>query len=446
MFDEKVAKGDFVDSPAERRRFVNGQAGQYNKRFMTYFQQNMQETGLGAFNVAGRNFNRLSLDTLTGDPGAKATSNVAALRMRIAAMVGMATLSLVLPAVNNELRYGSAQPDGTEPGQLIIKKNPDGTYLTMDMKKLSLLARAGRVSGLGSVVDEQIEPRLKGEQPFTVGHTAVSAGKEILRAKLAPFSGPPVNVASAALLGRGDYGIGYNQKTPGEHWPYLGAAVSTINPLAGPIAASPLLQSGGELVDNVRKGNYDPAKHEAVNATKELLKRVVSVVGVKDTTPQLSQVRQWAQAYKDQNKIYSNDVDSAPSLYNPLKQALGKGDLESAKTIYQRIVDSKTQQQDLPADTVKANAMKNIQTEFSKMLDMKFVNKDSEPMFMAQLTPKQREVYTNVKEQQKAVAELFFNAKNEDGTPMFQEREVKTKQKNPFTLPGFRDFNKQKKW
>jgi len=394
-YEDLVKEGKVVDSPAERRRYINGRAGQYNKRMMTWFQQGMQETGLGAFNVAGRNFNRLAIGNLTMSPGVKAKTNVDALRLRLSIALGVATAAVVTPALINMATTGEPQPAGTELGDIVLFKNKDGTYKTINMRKWAMLERGGRASGLGKVMSEQVMPRLRGEQPATLGQTAKDSLRDMMTTGLAPYSGPPVNVASTLLTGKTDFGIpgmGYEQRTPGEK-PILGmypeAAAGSLNPLVGPFVGS---AGSGKGTPLDRAGQ-----------------RIGSIVGVQDSRSPLSIIRNRATQFKVRNNIHTDDSSFAPSEFIPLKQALLEGDTERAKEAYQLLLHDKAQgHPSLDDDSAKHQAMMNIQSEFSKMENFRFVNKESEAMFKASLSPEQRKMYDLAVQQQKDIANKFF--------------------------------------
>ena len=385
-YDELVGEKKVVDSPAERRRYINGRAGQYNKRFMTWFQQGMQETGLGSFNVAGRNFNRLAVGNLTASPGVKATSTTEALRLRLSIAAGIATAVVAMPFLVNKQTTGEYQPQGTEIGDVVLGKNANGTYKILNMRKLAMLDRGARASGVGAVMRGQVMPRLRGEQPESLGQTMRGAATDAGRTLLAPFSGPPVNLASVALTGKTELGFGYEQRTPGEKPPYLAAMVGQLNPLAGPIATG---QGEGSVLGRVGS-------------------RLAQIPGVGDSRTSLSTIRSVATRYKVRNNIHTDDSSFAPSEYTPLKNALSRGDIETAKSEYQQLMAQKSQRGDLSDEEAAKDARMSIQKEFSKMENFRFVNKESEESFRASLTPQQKKMYDDAVAQQKKVADLFF--------------------------------------
>lgn len=386
-YQQLVKAGRVVDSPAEMRRYVNGRAGQYNKRLMTSFQQGMQETGLGAFNVAGRNFNRLAVNALTFSPGVKASSKIDALRLRASMAFGVATAALIVPATVNIALWGTPQPEGTTPGDIAISKNKDGTYKIINMRKYTMLARGGRATGTGDIMNEQVMPRLKGERPASLGQTTKDAAWDIGRTAVAPFAGPPLNVLSSAITGKSL--VGYDQRSPGEKGPpYFGAAASSLNPLVGP------------LVNN----QTGPSLGSRVGA------RLGSIVGIQSSQSPFSIIRNRAEQFKTANKIGSDANQSyGPSAYLPLKNALLKGDIDQAKAAYQQLLHDKSQNALLDDEEAKHLAMKDIQKEFSKMENFHFVNKESEAAFKAGLTPEQRNLYNTAIEQQKQMANDFFS-------------------------------------
>jgi hypothetical protein len=386
-FDSLVKAGTVKDIPAERRRYINGRAGQYNKRFMTWFQQGMQETGLGSFNVAGRNFNRLAVGNLTFSPGVKASSIVDALRLRLSIAAGVATAALALPAVVNTMTTGQAQPPGTTLGDIVVHKNKNGTYEIINMRKWTMLARGARASGVGAIMNEQVMPRLRGEQPASFGQTAYDAAKDIGRTAVAPFSGPPLNLLSVGLTGRTEGGLGYEQRTPGEKPPYVQAMLGQLNPLVGP-----LVQSG-----------------QGATTGGRIAQRLGSIVGVQPSQQPFSIIRNRATQYKLSNNIHTDDQSFAPSEYLPLKQALLTGDTDKAKQEYQQLLSEKANQHPaLTDDEAKHEAMMDLQKEFSRLENFRFVNKENEDKFKASLSPDQRKMYDLAVQQQKQIADTFF--------------------------------------
>jgi hypothetical protein len=387
-FDSLVKDGTVKDIPAERRRYINGRAGQYNKRFMTWFQQGMQETGLGSFNVAGRNFNRLAVGNLTMSPGVKAASNLDALRLRLSIAVGIATAALIIPATVNKMTTGSTRPEGTEFGDIVLHKNKDGSYEVINMWKWTMLYRGARASGVGAVMREQVMPRIRGEQPASIGQTAYDAMKDIGRTAVAPFSGPPLNLLSVGLTGRTEGGLGYEQRTPGEKPPYFQAMLGQLNPLVGP------------LVQN----------QQANSPMARVGQRLGSVVGVQASQAPFSIIRNRATQWKQSNNIRTDEASFAPSEYLPLKQALLVGDMDKAKEQYQQLLSEKANQHpSLSDDEAKHEAQMDLQKEFSKLENFRFVNKENEDKFKASLSPEQRKMYDNAVAQQKQIADSFFS-------------------------------------
>lgn len=413
-YEQLVAEKKVIDSPAERRRYINGRAGQYNKRFMTWFQQGMQESGLGAFNVAGRNFNRLAVGNLIFSPGVKATSKIEALRLRATIAAGIATAALIVPSAVNIATTGSAKPEGTELGDIVVGKKKDGTYEVLNMRKWTMLARGGRASGLGAVMNEQVLPRIKGEQPAGWKQTLKDSATDIGRTALAPFSGPPVNLASTLLTGKTELGFGYDQRTAGEKAPYVKAAIGTLNPLVGPVVTQK--QQGGSIGEGIAQ-------------------RLGSVIGLQSSQSPFSIIRNRAVQYKLKNKIGSDDGQSyGPSEYLPLKNALLQGNVERAKQEYQQLLHDKSQNESISDDEAKKQAMMAIQKEFTRLENFRFVNKESEEQFKGQLSPEQRDLYQKAVDQQKKIADTFFQ--------QIQGKISNEKKKGGFQPPTLRGFKK----
>ena len=178
--------------------------------------------------------NRLAYQRIGFFTRCKATSKMNALRLAAPIALGVATAALIVPSTVNIALWGTPQPEGTSLGDIAVHKNKDGTYEVINMRKWTMLARGGRASGIGDVMNEQVIPRLKGEQPATWGHTAMSAAKDIATTGLAPYAGPPLNAVSA--LATGKPGSCHDQRSTRckRSTACIGAAASSLNPLVGP--------------------------------------------------------------------------------------------------------------------------------------------------------------------------------------------------------------------
>ena len=392
LFDEGVASGAFRDTPADRRRFVSGQAGQYNQRLMTHFQQRMMESGLGPFNVAGRNFNRLTVRRLFLSPSAKASSTVEALKMRALLALGLATSTVLTPYLANMTLTGKPTGrDGTKFGQIDLGPHFDhanGTHTVIDMAQIMGLRRAGRVTGLGKVYDEQIEPRLTGAQPAAWRQTVQDSAKDIATSIVSPYAGPLPNLAST--LATGKTVTGFDQRSPGEQWPYVGATVGALNPLAGP--ATGLGAEGAKDTSTVAR----------------VAKKVGSIVGIRESTSPGSVITNLRRQF-----LYkmgkAKDADFAPSEVDPLKVALASGDVASAQKAYQTVLASKVEAHKNEKDPMHEAKM-DLQTYFTKYANAHGqANEADEKVFVSTLTPHQLDLYTKAKAQQKAISDTFFS-------------------------------------
>jgi hypothetical protein len=93
-----------------------------------------------------------------------------------------------------------------------------------------------------------------------------------------------------------------------------------------------------------------------------------------------------------------------------LKQALLVGDMDKAKEQYQQLLSEKANQHpSLSDDEAKHEAQMDLQKEFSKLENFRFVNKENEDKFKASLSPEQRKMYDNAVAQQKQIADSFFS-------------------------------------
>jgi hypothetical protein len=389
-YDDLVAKGTVKDTPAERRRYVSGRAGEYNKRFMTWFQQGMQETGIGAFNVAGRNFNRLAVGNMLMAPGVKGASASEALRLRLSMAVGLATAALVLPTAVNTATTGSPTANGqVEPWQMYLGKADDGRARVLDMTKLTLLNRAGRATGAGAVMEQQVMPRLRGEQPAAIGQTLREGGVEALRTMAGPFAGPPVNMASTLLTGKS--ALGYEQRAPGEKGPpYLGAALGAANPLVGPVTG------------------YGAEGAKGTSTTKRTLEKLGSLVGVKEAASPKAIVSNLRRQF-----LYkigkAKEADYAPSEYKQLLAVLPTGDKDAIGSAYKQLLEMKAKANSTAADPV-AEAKKDIEMYFKRYAKSHGSgnSNEDEAAFVKQLTPHQKELYAKMMEEQARVSENYF--------------------------------------
>lgn len=388
-YEALVKEGKVTDTPAERRRYISGRAGEYNRRFMTWFQQSMQESGLGAFNVAGRNFNRLAAKNLLMSPGVKASSMDEALRMRLSLAVGIATTALVLPAVVNQMQTGSPDAGGQlKPWEMYLYKDKEGKIVTMDMSKPTLLMRGMRATGTKALVEQQVIPRLKGEQPAAWGQTIKEGAQEALKTAAQPFVGPPLNVASTLATGKTP--LGYEQRAPGEKgWPYVGAATAALNPLVGPATGM----------------GAEGAKQEST--VERVGKKIGSLVGMKEaSTPRkiITDLRRQF-LYKIGK---SKDAEFAPTEYKPLIMTLEAGDKEGAKVEYTKLMES-LKQTHASSENPEQKAKDVLEKYFNHYKNAHGqTTKEDEDKFYKQLTPHQRDLYAKMLETQKEVSDRFF--------------------------------------
>ena len=414
-FDARVKKGGVLDTPAERRRYISGRAGEYNKRMMGYFQQQLQETGLSPFVVAGKTFNRLSIGNLIASPGVKGANTVEALRLRLATALGVASALLVLPSTINTISTGSPTAnDKVKPWQVYLGTAKDGNAWAMDMTKSTLFARGGRATGVDKVMEQQVMPRLQGEQPASWKQTLREAGMEALKTKVAPYVGPPLNVAGTLLTGKTP--LGFEQRSPGEQGPpYIEAAGGALNPLAGPATGY----------------GYEGSKGKSIPA--RLATKLGGIVGIKELPSPKQIIGNLRRQY-----LYKlgkgPQADFAPSEYKTLINELESGVTDNAKDVYTKLIEEKVKKHSNAADPV-AEAKKDLEVYFNKYAKghAGLATKEDEEAFVKQLTPHQQDLYAKMLDKQKEVAEAFFALQPK--TP---------KNQNAFGSFGFKGFGKTK--
>jgi hypothetical protein len=226
--------------------------------------------------------------------------------------------------------------------------------------------------------EQQVMPRIRGEQPAALGQTGRQMFSDVARGAAAPYAGPPVNAAAALLSGK--TALGYEGRQPGEQFPYFGAATRQLNPLLG-------------------AGMTDVPLTGFANKAKQL----GGVSDSKEGTVIRNQARQFL--YKI-GKV--KNLDFPPSEYLPLIDSLRVGDTAKAKEFYNKLVQEKEQQHQFGASP-ENEAKKTLDTYFKHYATRPVTgSKEDEKAFLAQLTPHQKELYDKMQEQNKAISDKFF--------------------------------------
>lgn len=237
MYKNLVRRGLVRDTEASRREWVN-QMGQYNGRLMGQFQRFFKEAGFSPFIVAGRNFNRMAMRRLIGDPGIKAASPSAWAQMRGVEFLGTAATLFAIPALFNYLLTGnpSGRP-GTKMGQIDTGKDDNGKHVVIDPAQWTGLRRGLRISGLQAV----IEGARRGD---TRGKIAQDTIRDVLGGIIHPWAGPAVTAASIAGTGYspGGYKESENPKDYGEN---IRTALEHLNPLVSAFLKGKKESTGG---------------------------------------------------------------------------------------------------------------------------------------------------------------------------------------------------------
>lgn len=356
----------------EVRRFVNTQLGQYNKRLMNPLTAAAKAT-FSPFVVAGKTFNRLGATRLLLSPQMKAANPKAWAEMRARQAIYVGSALVIIPAILNYEINGNVLPDDTKLGEI---KLPNGN--TFDMAKWTLIRRGLRITGAETMLDQQVLPRLRGEQPAAIGQSARQSFTDVARGVAGPYAGPLPNAIAATLTGK--TALGYETRQPGEQYPYGKAAIRQLNPLLG---AGMTDQPGSTYK-----------------------KKVESLAGVgepKETTIVSNLRRQFL--YK-QGK--AKDATFPPSEYDMLKQTLMQGDVEGAKKAYDSLYQEKLAQHKNDKDPVRETQM-DFQKYFERFAKAHgSASKEDEEVFVKQLTPHQKDLYDKAQKQQSDATALFF--------------------------------------
>jgi N12 class adenine-specific DNA methylase len=233
-FTELVKKGLVIDSETNRREFIN-QVGQYNKRLQWMLPRILRETGVAPFITAGKTMRNLAIRNLAMAPGATATSQLAAAKLRLSIVsrwvgtlgsIAMLNVMLAAPDDDRPVWEKAVGPKGAAPGTVMLYTDERGRPVTIDLLELVGYRRAARTVGL----DQAIKSYMFGLSPGQTFDRA--ANQAITSAIVHPISGPPIRAGLAMLYGIDPSGYPVAAKArPGESqvWENLKAALVQSN-------------------------------------------------------------------------------------------------------------------------------------------------------------------------------------------------------------------------
>ncbi len=280
FFDNLVERGMVVDTPKNRRDYIN-QCGQYNGRLQGQLMNAFKQSGMSPFIVAGRNFNRQGIRGITGNPGIQATTAQAALEMRAINWLGTALTLSAVPMMLNTLTTGSpAGRSGTPLGawDLGTEENEKGKHRVIDLAQISGLRRGMRVTGADAVV-----------AGMKAGHTSNQiVGKileDVTRNVMHPWIGPAPSGALKALTGRQLDIRGY---MAAHKVPEGGGLQVLENVRAALESQNPLVYSMVRPVFEAAGLERLPEKPYGENIVATFLKSPYGAFGVKDVYPERS--------------------------------------------------------------------------------------------------------------------------------------------------------------
>lgn len=360
LYKDAIKRGESPDSPIWRRAAVQGNLGEYNKRLASKLQQTMKELGISPFLVAGKNLNRLSLKQLALSPGRKSLDAQGGAKMRLRQALYATGLLVATPMIVNKMVTGNPFPKGVQPGQIVVKKNEDGSYVTWDIAKLLMWRRGLRNSGIQAMA-QGIEDKQ------SIGQIAKQAGKDIGRGIAHPFAGPLVSTADTAL-GSGIMSDRADKPLSGR----LVDAAKQLNPTATMLLDSDATKTTGE----------------------KAIKGIGGTVGLKVTPSHVSRISQLAHEWMERNGVPTGNEPAGP--YRDLTAALRKNDAGAARqAVGQLIASGKTD--------------KEIKQYYSEIPQRNFTDsKKHEAAFVGELSPEDQQVYQSVKDSNKVVRNRFY--------------------------------------
>ncbi len=172
IYDGMAKKGWVENTETGKREFIN-QIGNYNKRLQPSLIRKLRDTGIQPFATAMQTFNVMGLRRLVGAPGAKATSNMAALALRADIAGGFIGFVALTTYLNYLLSGNAAGPKGTPLGAVGWKDEHGKTHF-FNVGRLLGYERGARITGLGPYMEAR-RNGLTHEQALQAGGRSVAS-------------------------------------------------------------------------------------------------------------------------------------------------------------------------------------------------------------------------------------------------------------------------------
>jgi hypothetical protein len=282
MFDNLVKRGTQIDTPANRRAFIN-QAGQYNPKLMTPLMAWVKGTGLAPFVVASKTGTTLALRRMLPgillNPGVEAASKGSSAYLRATQVAGVFGSVIALPFGVNMMTTGRPTGrTGVPIGAIDTGKNDaNGKMIIIDVAQWSGLRRGLLRSGIQATTTGLMEGR-----PFnTWGH---QAAQDIIGGQTAPYTGPVLQAAKIAMTGTNFQGyqeaknvtpVGQSDKTIRQDKENIKSAVMNLIPTIHTIS------QGNDAM--IQAGKTNPT---ALTAATDVGKQLLGpTLGVKFQSP-----------------------------------------------------------------------------------------------------------------------------------------------------------------
>ena len=172
IYDGMAEKGWVENTETGKREFIN-QIGNYNKRLQPSLIRKLRDTGIQPFATAMQTFNVMGLRRLVGAPGAKATSNMAALALRADIAGGFIGFVALTTYLNYLFSGNAAGPKGTPLGAVGWKDEHGKTHF-FNVGRLLGYERGARITGLGPYMEAR-RNGLTHEQALQAGGRSVAS-------------------------------------------------------------------------------------------------------------------------------------------------------------------------------------------------------------------------------------------------------------------------------
>lgn len=272
FFDNLVERGLAESSEANRRMFVN-QVGNYNKRLMGPLMRAASQSGLSPFIVAGRNFNRQGRWALTGNPGVKAASGNAAVKMRALNLLGTSAL-FTIPMMLNTLTTGApGGRSGTPLGAWDLGTDEeDGRHKVVDLLQITGVRRGMRSIGIEAFVEGL---RTGKDMNQIMGNALQDVGN----AAIHPWMGPAPAFVAKTMTGRQ---LDMRGRMEAQKIPEGGGLQNLENFRAALESQNPLIYSLVKPAFSSIGLDQKPSEGYASEVGKTFLKSPYSAFGVRD--------------------------------------------------------------------------------------------------------------------------------------------------------------------